>query len=221
MNHPSNEADARRVGERDAGVATPSGPGPAATANKSSTNPFTDPRERATADGDNPDTIPIGDVPDALSAIQAELEIAQNKAEENWNLYLSLRAEMENLRKRSEREVQNAHKFALKDFVDALLPVKDSLEMGIAAAGETADVQKLLEGSDLTLKMLASVLSKFGVQEVNPQGEPFNPELHQAMAMQPSQQAKPNTVLQVVQKGYLLNERLIRPAMVIVAQAPR
>lgn len=156
---------------------------------------------------------------DQLANVQGELEKALTKAEENWNLYLGARAEADNIRKRGERDLQNAHKFALKDFVDALLPVKDSLEMGItAAADESVDVNKLREGSELTLKMLMAALEKFGVQEINPLGTRFNPELHEAMAMQPSATAEPNTVLQVIQKGYMLNERLIRPAMVIVAQ---
>ncbi|MEE4379241.1 MAG: nucleotide exchange factor GrpE [Candidatus Competibacteraceae bacterium] len=158
--------------------------------------------------------------PSDAHTLQAELEQALAKAEENWNAFLGVRAEMENLRKRSERDVQNAHKFALKSFVEGLLPVKDSLEMGIAAADEAQDVAKLLEGSELTLKQLIGVLEKFGVQELNPQGEQFNPEFHEAMATQPAGQAEPNTVMHVVQKGYLLNDRLIRPAMVIVAQRP-
>lgn len=153
-----------------------------------------------------------------LTELQSALEKALTKAEENWNLYLSARADMENIRKRGERDLQNAHKFALKDFVDTLLPVKDSLEMGIAAANETPDVDKLREGSELTLKLLIGAMEKFGVQEIDPLGAKFNPQLHEAMAMQPSTTAEPNTVLQVIQKGYTLNERLIRPAMVIVAR---
>jgi molecular chaperone GrpE len=156
---------------------------------------------------------------DALGTLPGELEQALAKAEENWKLYLSARAELENIRKRGERELQNARKFALKEFIDALLPVKDSLEMGVAAANEIVDVNKLREGSELTLKMLSKAFEQYGVQEVNPLGVKFNPELHEAMAMQPSEHAEPNTVLQVIQKGYVLNERLIRPAMVIVAQA--
>lgn len=154
-----------------------------------------------------------------LEALRSELEKAQAKAEENWALYLSARAEMENARKRAERDLQNAHKFALEKFVNELLPVKDSLEMGVSAASETTDVEKLREGSELTLKILSAAIEKFGVQEIYPIGAKFNPELHEAMAMQPSNQAEPNTVVQVIQKGYLLNERLVRPAMVIVAQA--
>jgi len=88
-----------------------------------------------------------------------------------------------------------------------------------AAQGEAADVDKLVEGTELTLKLLADVMAKFGIEEINPEGEPFNPEFHQAMAMQPSNEVEPNTVLTVVQKGYTLNDRLVRPAMVMVSQA--
>lgn len=154
-----------------------------------------------------------------LHALQAELDQAHAKAEETWQLYLQARADVENIRRRSARELEKAHKFALEDFVKALLPVKDSLEMGLAASGQQTDVSKLTEGVNLTLKMLISVMGKFGVQEINPQGDKFNPDLHEAMAMQPSAEVAPNTVLHVVQKGYLLNERLVRPAMVMVAKA--
>jgi len=156
---------------------------------------------------------------DTVTALQEDLEKALNKAQENWNLYLSARAETENVRKRAERDLQNAHKYALDKFINDLLPVKDSLEMGVDAAADIVDVNKLREGSELTLKMLKNVLEKFGVEEINPAGQKFNPEFHAAMAMQPASQAEPNTVLHVAQKGYLLNGRLLRPAMVIVAQA--
>ncbi len=153
--------------------------------------------------------------------VGALLEDARARADEHWNQCLRLQAEMENLRKRSERELANAHKYALDKFVQELLPVKDGLEMGIAAAGEgnAVDPAKLLEGSELTLKMLASALEKFGVQELNPAGEKFNPEYHEAMSMQARADVEPNTVVAVIQKGYLLNERLVRPAMVMVSKA--
>lgn len=170
------------------------------------------------ADNEPPEKAAADALPDP-SSLQTELERAQAKAEEYWNQYLAAKAETENLRKRSERELANAHKFALEKFIGELLPVKDSIELGISAAADTTDVEKLKEGNELTLKMMATVLSKFGVEEVDPKGHKFNPELHEAMAMQPSAEAEPNTVLQVVQKGYLLNQRLVRPAMVIVAQA--
>lgn len=148
-----------------------------------------------------------------------ELANAQAQAEKNWTLYLGARAEADNIKKRAERDVQNAHKFALERFINELLPVKDSLELGLSAASETTDMGKLIEGSELTLKMLANVLDKFAVEEINPLGKKFDPQLHEAMAMQPSDEAEPNTVLQVIQKGYLLHGRLVRPALVIVSQA--
>jgi molecular chaperone GrpE len=151
----------------------------------------------------------------------ALLEDARAKADEHWNQCLRLQAELENLRKRGERDLANAHKYALDRFVQALLPVKDSLEMGISAAGEAANVDpaKLREGSELTLKMLAAALEKFGVQEVDPAGERFNPEFHEAMSMQERSDVEPNTVVAVIQKGYRLNDRLVRPAMVMVSKA--
>ncbi len=152
--------------------------------------------------------------------LQALLEDARNKADEHWNQCLRLQAEIDNLHKRSERDLANAHKFALEKFALELLPVKDSLEMGVAAAqDENADLDKLREGSELTLKMLASALEKFNIKEINPLNEQFNPEYHEAMSMQERADVAPNTVVAVVQKGYLLNDRLIRPAMVIVSKA--
>ena len=149
------------------------------------------------------------------------LQDAQAKADQYWNQLLAARAEVENSRRRNERELENAHKFALEKFVRELLPVKDSLELGLAAAtGESAEFDKLREGMELTLKMLGAALEKFGVSEVDPKGEKFNPERHQAMAVQETPKAEPNTVLTVYQKGYLLNDRLIRPAMVVVSSAP-
>lgn len=150
------------------------------------------------------------------------LEDARNKADEHWNQFLRVQAEMDNLRKRSERDVANAHKFALEKFTAELLPVKDSLEMGIAAAedDETIDADKLKEGSELTLKLLTSVLEKFNIMEINPLNDKFNPEHHEAMSLQERADVEPNTVVTVVQKGYLLNDRLVRPAMVIVSKAP-
>ncbi len=154
-----------------------------------------------------------------FEGLQRELDQALAKADEHWKLYLGAHAEMENLRKRAEREVQNAHKFALERFFGELLPVCDSLELGLAAASDAVDVAKLREGVELTLRQLTAAMEKFGAREVDPLGAKFDPSQQEAMAMLPTDQAEPNTVVQVVQKGYLLNERLIRPAKVIVAQA--
>jgi molecular chaperone GrpE len=156
--------------------------------------------------------------PQAQEDLQLLLEDARAKADDHYNQLLRTQAEMENLRKRSSRELENAHKFALEKFVNELLPVRDSMEMGIGAASEEGvDPVKLKEGMDLTLKMFGDVMAKFGVAEVNPQGQKFNPELHQAMSMQEAPDVEPTTVLIVVQKGYQLNERLVRPALVIVS----
>ena len=146
------------------------------------------------------------------------LQDARAKADQHWNQLLLARAELENIRRRAERDIEGAHKYALERFVNELLPVKDSLELGIAAAGEGSDATKLREGMELTLKMLTSALEKFGVKTLDPVGLRFNPDLHQAMAMQESRGVEPNVVLTVYQKGYTLNDRLIRPAMVVVSR---
>ena len=144
---------------------------------------------------------------------------AQAKADEHWDKYLRAAAEVENVRKRAARDVENAHKFALERFAGDLLAVCDSLEMALATEGE-ASVASLKEGSEATLKLLLTTLQRFGVEEVNPEGEPFDPALHEAMTMQPSPDAEPGSVLTVFQKGYSLNGRLLRPARVVVAAEP-
>jgi len=156
-----------------------------------------------------------------LAELEAELAEARREAEAQRDQSLRTRADMDNLRKRTERDVENAHKYALERFALELLPVRDSLELGLAAAGdEAADVARLREGTELTLKMLTAALEKSGIVEIAPQGEKFNPDLHQAMATQPSGEVEPGSVLTVYQKGYTLNERLLRPALVIVSAAP-
>ena len=151
--------------------------------------------------------------------LQQQLAEAEAKAKEHWDQLLRVKAEQENLRRRHEREVENAHKYALERFAQELLPVIDSLEMGAeAAAAEGATLEKVREGTELTLKMLLSTMDKFGIKAVHPEGEPFNPEYHQAMSMLESPEHAVNTVMNVMQKGYTLNERLIRPAMVVVSK---
>ncbi|WP_428606160.1 nucleotide exchange factor GrpE [Sedimenticola sp.] len=148
------------------------------------------------------------------------LEDARAKADEHWDQLVRTQAQMDNLRKRQERELENAHKYALERFVNELLPVRDSMEMGLAATSdENATIDHLREGTTLTLKLLSDVMEKFNVVQINPEGQPFDPELHQAMSMQPRSDVPPNTVVVVVQKGYTLNGRLVRPAMVMVSQA--
>lgn len=151
--------------------------------------------------------------------LEAELQEARDEAASHLDDLLRARAEIENLRKRAARDVENAHKFGLERFMSELLPVKDSVELGLNAADDTeVDAQKLREGLELTLKLFNTASGKFGLQEVNPEGESFDPDYHQAMSTQEVAGKEPGTVITVVQKGYLLNERLLRPAMVIVAK---
>lgn len=162
---------------------------------------------------------------DALFSDPSELtmllEDARAKADQTHDQLLRTRAEMENMKRRQAKELENAHKFALEGFVKELLLVRDSLELGFAAAREPdADVARLREGTELTLKQLGDVMTKFGVERVYPEGEPFNPEYHQAMSTQPRADVPPNTVTAVIQSGYLLNGRLVRPAMVMVSKQP-
>ena len=151
----------------------------------------------------------------SIESLQAELEEANAKANENWDKALRIQAEMDNLRKRSEKQVEDAHKYAVKKFVEELLPVADSLEMGYAVEGE---VEQIREGIGLTMNVLKAAMEKFSVVAVDPLGEKFNPELHQAMAMQPSDEYENDHVSAVMQKGYTLNDRLVRPAMVMVVK---
>ena len=147
-----------------------------------------------------------------------QLAAAEKKAEEHWELLLRTRADMENLRKRTEKDLENAHKYGIEKFVSEMLPVKDSMELGIAA--QDATVESLHEGMQLTMNMFDTAFQKLGVVEINPQNEAFDPELHQAMTMQESDEVEPNTVIMVMQKGYSLNGRLVRPAMVVVSKKP-
>ncbi|OPX54879.1 molecular chaperone GrpE [Oceanospirillum multiglobuliferum] len=148
-----------------------------------------------------------------LAAVTLQLEQAKDQA-------LRTYADAQNIRRRAEQDVEKAHKFALEKFSKELLPVIDSLERAVEtfAQHEVADAVK--EGVVMTLDLFASTLSKFNVESVNPVGEPFDPQQHEAMAMVPNPDVEPNTVIAVMQKGYLLNGRLVRPAMVMVAKAP-
>jgi molecular chaperone GrpE len=148
-------------------------------------------------------------------SLQAELAAAQAKADEHWETALRIQADMDNLRKRSEKQVEDAHKYAVQKFVEELLPVADSLEMGMAVEGE---VEQIREGIGLTMNVLKAAMEKFSIVAVDPLGEKFNPDLHQAMATQPSQEYENGHVSAVMQKGYTLNGRLVRPAMVMVVK---
>lgn len=160
---------------------------------------------------------------DAAQASPAELSAALDasraEVDEQRGQLLRARADLENIKRRHAAELEKAHKFALDGFVRELLQVRDSLELGHGAATEPgADLARLREGSELTLKLLEGVMDKFGVAVVDPEGQPFDPEFHQAMSMQPRNDVPANTVVTVIQKGYTLNGRLVRPAMVLVSQ---
>lgn len=154
---------------------------------------------------------------EVLAARVEELEQELGEAKDQA---LRAAAEAQNVRRRAEQDVEKARKFALEKFVKELLPVVDSLEKALDAMGEDAsEVHR--EGVSMTLKLQLDTLVKFGVETVEPQGEPFDPQYHEAMAMVPNPDMEPNTVMEVMQKGYLLNGRLVRPAMVVVSQAAK
>lgn len=175
--------------------------------------------DRMSADDAEDDSDSEEEDEDELTVLQKQLIEAESKSADYWDRLLRLQAEMENQRKRAQNDVTKARKFALEGIVGDLLPVKDSLELGLAAAAaEDADPKSLIEGAELTLKMLAQVLEKNNVLEVNPIDEKFDPEFHQAMSMQEVEGKAANIVTGVMQKGYTLNERLVRPALVMVSK---
>jgi molecular chaperone GrpE len=152
-------------------------------------------------------------------SIEQQLDQAQATIKEYWEQILRLKAEIENNRKRSVRDIENAHKYALRNFSESLLPIVDSMEMAQKAAeAENASLESIIEGTELTMSMFIQVLEKHGLQELDPIGEKFDPEQHQAISMVEDKSAESNTVISVMQKGFMLNERLVRPAMVVVSK---
>ena len=149
----------------------------------------------------------------SLAELQEQLEQAKDQA-------LRAHADAQNARRRAEKDVENAHKFALEKFSKELLPVVDSLERALETFAQHDVADAVKEGVEMTLKMFISTLNKFNVEQIDPVGTPFDPQFHEAMSMVPNPDAEPNTVIAVMQKGYLLNGRLVRPAMVMVAKAP-
>lgn len=160
----------------------------------------------------------------AIDALKLALETAEAEIESLKDQNLRAAAETENVRKRADRSVANAHKFALEKFAGDLLPVIDSFERALEAATALATDNEAagstVEGIELSLRLMSETLSRHGVEAIDPVGEPFNPTFHEAMSMVPNPDAEPGSVLQVVQKGYTLNERLVRPARVLVAKEP-
>lgn len=155
---------------------------------------------------------------DDIELLSHEIENLRHQAADNLDKAVRAQAEMENLRKRTAREVENTRKYGLERFLKDILPVIDSLELGISASDKAEDIDGVREGMHLTHKMLMDVLGKFGIEVIDPTGNKFNPELHEAVSMHAVDDQESGTVIEVMQKGYSLNGRLVRPAMVVVAQ---
>ncbi|MDF9388683.1 nucleotide exchange factor GrpE [Vibrio sp. 1151_11] len=171
------------------------------------------------ADIDWNEQVEVDEKESQIAQLEAALLSSEAKIQEQKDSVLRAKAEVENMRRRSEQEIDKARKYALSRFAEELLPVLDNLERTIQAAdAENEVVKPLVEGVELTRKTFIGVVEKFGLKEINPEGETFNPELHQAMSIQESPDHEPNTVMFVMQKGYELNGRVIRPAMVMVSK---
>ncbi|MFY2509538.1 nucleotide exchange factor GrpE [Vibrio pectenicida] len=154
-----------------------------------------------------------------IAQLEAALLSSESKVKDQQDAVLRAKADIENMRRRTETEIDKARKYALNKFSEELLPVIDNLERAIQSADvENEAVKSIVEGVELTHKTFVDVVAKFGLKEINPEGETFNPELHQAMSIQESPEHEPNTVMFVMQKGYELNGRVIRPAMVMVSK---
>jgi molecular chaperone GrpE len=153
-----------------------------------------------------------------LERLQQALTEAEERAKNHWDQYLRAVADLDNVRKRAQRDIEAANRYGLEKFAQELLPVWDSLDLAVQNAGKAADVRTLVQGQEATLQLLSKALQKIGVAPIKPQGEPFDPARHEAMLAQESATAEPNSVLQVVQPGYELNGRVLRPARVIVSK---
>ena len=173
----------------------------------------------AGGDKGNEDLLRAEDpVADDVANLLQENERLKMEVRENIDKALRAGAELDNVRKRTARDIENAHKYALERFINELLPVIDSMELGINASQAAEDIESLWEGMDLTLKKLFDCLDKFGVKTIDPVGEKFDPEWHEAVSMQEFEGSDSGLVVTVMQKGYQLNGRLVRPAMVVVAK---
>ncbi len=175
--------------------------------------------EEETGEGTSGDSTQEGVALDhpSYAHLEEQLTLAEQKAHENWEKSVRAVAELDNVRRRMEREVANAHKYGMEKLITALLPVVDSLEQALQIAEKSSDAA-MHEGLDLTMKLFTDVLQKFDVERIDPVGEPFNPQQHEAMSIQEVPGTPPNTVITVFQKGYKLSDRVIRPARVIVSK---
>jgi len=164
--------------------------------------------------------VPGPDTPETADSADAELAAAQAQLQEAREAQLRALAEMENVRKRAQRDVESAHRFAVERFAADMIEVRDTLELGLAAAGAAPEAAKFVEGSQATLRMVDKAFEKAGIAVVDPIGQSFNPELHEAIMAQPTADHPVGSVLTVVQKGFTLNGRLLRPARVVIARSP-
>jgi molecular chaperone GrpE len=190
-------------------------------------NPFEETIEMNVEQDIKPDPAKDGETPSVEEAVDDELEkmkealgAAQQELALHRDAMLRMQAEMENLRKRLIRDQEKSRKFALERIMKDLLQVRDSMERGLEADMDTSTTESLLEGQALTLKMLAKVMQDHGLEIIDPMGETFNPEFHEAMTVQASEELEENSVMEVLQKGYQLHDRLVRPAMVVVSRKP-
>lgn len=171
-------------------------------------------------DDELPEDEQVNEPSSSSAALMQQLGAAEQKANDNWERLLRMQAEIDNANRRAQRDIENAHKYALEKFAGELLPIVDSLEL--CASSVPADMQKaaksVVDGVELTLKMFHSAMDKFGIKQVHPVGKPFNPEVEQAISMQFDPEKPAGTVLSVLQKGYTLNGRLLRPALVVVSK---
>ncbi len=170
--------------------------------------------------GDRDLPADAADIDDELQGMEQAVNAAEQELLQHRDAMLRMQAEMDNLRKRLIRDQERSRKFALENVMKDLLQVRDSLERALEISADKASVESLREGEQLTLKLLSKVMNDHGLELIDPLGEAFNPEWHEAVAMLPSAEAAENTVLNVMQKGFRLHDRLIRPAMVVVAKNP-
>ncbi|MEE2022705.1 MULTISPECIES: nucleotide exchange factor GrpE [Alkalimonas] len=173
------------------------------------------------AEQDTADTVEVSSEQSVIDKLEAEIAQLRKQVADQQDAMLRIKADAENARRRASQDVEKAHKFALEKFANDLLPVVDNLERALGFIDKDNDtMNSVAEGVELTLKSFLDTVEKFGVQQLDPQGQPFNPEQHQAMSMMETADVAPNTVTFVMQKGYELNGRLLRPAMVGVSKAP-
>jgi molecular chaperone GrpE len=180
-------------------------------------NPAAEQGDQQPGAANEPSALGNASTADIQGELQAALDEARAKASEHYDLYLRARADIENTRRRAQDDISKAHKFAVESFAEALVPVMDSLEKALEAAANSPD--SLREGIEITLRQLRSAFEKNRLTEINPQGEKFDPHRHQAISMVPAEGVAPNHVVAVLQRGWMIADRVLRPALVTVAQA--